>query len=301
MFSATYLFVRGRQLEGTFPGDAQTGIWPITALRIGRGWGAIPGEAWKSDSSIWPPDEPPGLDAMAKSNRDFRYQRVRSLAEAKLVLSTERLVKASIEITDAWFSVEGGKIPESSVHDAPIGSHSVLLIGYDDHLGQLKFQNSWGTTWGDRGFGYISYGLFQTTWTEGWMEDVLRTPPPTERKSAASLVSWALKEHTGGVFHCREFLGRETDRIGWSFAVERSENLEIEELFVMPKHRRKGYGSELTKQMQDLAHERALKLKVWIPHVDSSAQNLAIVERLVAKIGLRTEPSGVRWASHVAS
>jgi len=35
--SALYGFVRARPLEGTFPGDAATGVWPITALRIGYG------------------------------------------------------------------------------------------------------------------------------------------------------------------------------------------------------------------------------------------------------------------------
>ena len=35
--SAVYGFVRARQLEGTFPGDAATGVWPITVLRIGYG------------------------------------------------------------------------------------------------------------------------------------------------------------------------------------------------------------------------------------------------------------------------
>jgi hypothetical protein len=38
-FSRLYGFVRSRQLDGTFPGDAGTGVWPITACRTERGWG----------------------------------------------------------------------------------------------------------------------------------------------------------------------------------------------------------------------------------------------------------------------
>ena len=30
--SRRYGFVRSRQLEGTFPGDPKTGVWPITSL-----------------------------------------------------------------------------------------------------------------------------------------------------------------------------------------------------------------------------------------------------------------------------
>ena len=44
--SVRYGFVRARQLEGTFPGDKETGTWPITALRISYGWGMPPEEAW---------------------------------------------------------------------------------------------------------------------------------------------------------------------------------------------------------------------------------------------------------------
>jgi C1A family cysteine protease len=38
-----------------------------------------------------------------------------------------------------------------------VASHSVTLIGYDDSKQLLKFINSWGPGWGDKGFGYISY------------------------------------------------------------------------------------------------------------------------------------------------
>jgi hypothetical protein len=38
-----------------------------------------------------------------------------------------------------------------------LGGHSILLIGYDDNSKTFKFQNSWGTSWGDKGYGYIPY------------------------------------------------------------------------------------------------------------------------------------------------
>jgi hypothetical protein len=35
--------------------------------------------------------------------------------------------------------------------------HTCLVVGYDDARELLIFQNSWGTDWGDRGFGYLPY------------------------------------------------------------------------------------------------------------------------------------------------
>ena len=42
----------------------------------------------------------------------------------------------------------------------PEGGHCMLLVGYDDAKNAFKVMNSWGTEWGDNGFGWIDYGLF---------------------------------------------------------------------------------------------------------------------------------------------
>ena len=38
-------------------------------------------------------------------------------------------------------------------------THSICLIGYDDVNKRFKFINSWGTSWGVGGYGFISYDL----------------------------------------------------------------------------------------------------------------------------------------------
>ncbi len=42
------------------------------------------------------------------------------------------------------------------------GYHAVTICGYDDGLQAFKLANSWGTSWGLSGFGYISYNMIQT-------------------------------------------------------------------------------------------------------------------------------------------
>ncbi|MFN3604162.1 MAG: C1 family peptidase [Leptonema sp. (in: bacteria)] len=57
---------------------------------------------------------------------------------------------------------------KSDVYDTPggkqYGGHAMTLVGYDDnkrsplgHIGAFKLINSWGTSWGDKGYGWISY------------------------------------------------------------------------------------------------------------------------------------------------
>ena len=40
-------------------------------------------------------------------------------------------------------------------------SHAILIVGYDDNKGMFKFINSWGTDWGNQGYGYISYIMYR--------------------------------------------------------------------------------------------------------------------------------------------
>ena len=47
--------------------------------------------------------------------------------------------------------------------DRGVGIHIVLAIGYDDATAKVKVQNSWGTQFGDAGFGDLAYSFFGAT------------------------------------------------------------------------------------------------------------------------------------------
>jgi C1A family cysteine protease len=83
-----------------------------------------------------------------------------------------------------------GKIPYPAPGDRVIGGHANLLVGYDDHMtitntgngstttGAFITRNSWGTTWGDHGYGYLPYDYvthrlavdFWSLVKEGWTD-----------------------------------------------------------------------------------------------------------------------------------
>jgi hypothetical protein len=44
-----------------------------------------------------------------------------------------------------------------------LGGHAVPIIGYDDTKGVFLCQNSWGTSWGNKGFFLLPYSVFRST------------------------------------------------------------------------------------------------------------------------------------------
>jgi len=55
-----------------------------------------------------------------------------------------------------------GLIPAPEPGETPAGGHALCLMGYDDSKKAFLIQNSWGTAWGMKGFGWLPYSYFQT-------------------------------------------------------------------------------------------------------------------------------------------
>ncbi len=50
-----------------------------------------------------------------------------------------------------------------------LGGHCYAVVGYDDTKGAFKVMNSWGTTWGAAGYGWISYTYMTSWWSEAYV------------------------------------------------------------------------------------------------------------------------------------
>jgi hypothetical protein len=96
--------------------------------------------------------------------------------------------------------------------DHGVGVHIVLAVGYDDASAKVQIQNSWGTQFGDAGFGDLAYSFFGPTqdsdmnshtapcmaydaWTLRAQSDLMSpTEPVTVIETAPGDVSVSLKE-----------------------------------------------------------------------------------------------------------
>ena len=67
--------------------------------------------------------------------------------------------------------------------------HAITVVGYDDSTQRFKFINSWGTGWGNNGYGYITYGFVVKSFPyEAYaMTDIIN--PPVGPHSPSNLIA----------------------------------------------------------------------------------------------------------------
>jgi C1A family cysteine protease len=74
-----------------------------------------------------------------------------------------------------------GKIPFPCQNEKILGGHAIVAFGYDNNMkiknitcgsetiGALLIRNSWGTTWGDNGYGWLPYDyILKETAVDFW-------------------------------------------------------------------------------------------------------------------------------------
>ena len=302
-FSPMYNFVRSRELEGTFPGGPETGAWIVTSMRIMRGWGGPDEKDWSYNGRAedWPPVAPPGIDALAKAHRIWDYRRVRTLQDGKQAIVGKRLVIVAFDIIDQdWFNAKGGIIPMPAPGRGCNAAHAVVIVGYNDNKKLLKIANCWGTSWGDHGYGYLPYDYFNNFLSEAWILGGVAKQYPPSKINGVEEICWGGIDNGDGL-HGVEFYDRRNDeRIGWAFARPIDGFCDVEEFFVRPEYRGKGYGRRLCMMLRTLSQHMQSPIRLWVPHADAESRNMAAVEKVAGKLGLEIEASGVPWASYKA-
>lgn len=296
-----YNFVRSRQLEGTFELNGSIGVFPLMSLRICKGWGNPPEDAWpyNGNAKDWPPqDEPKEIDTIAKRNRIGVYQRIRSLREIKIALSNEKPIVLTLLIFKQWYHCKDGRIEIPKDNEHSTGLHSILIIGYDDSKSEFKFTNSWGISWGDSGMGYLPYVYSEKYFGESWIISDSSGELPRTNNNGVNIINYGIPDILGDTIHVVEiFDSQNDDFVGWSFGVIRNGYFEIEEFFVHPNYRHRSYGIQLAIEMLNVSRKMGLRIRVWISEADIERDNFYVVEKILSRMELIPKVSSVSWAA----
>jgi len=318
--SVRYNHARAQELEGTYATNPGMGVWSVSSARTLFGWGCVELTAEVLDPVGGDLADPfaPGLDQLAKRHRIRYYQRVRNSAEAKVVLAQPKRVTspdvvqgpplnplpcllADFEITQDFVEAPGGNVEISPPGSPIIATHTVVICSDDEIRGRLGFANSyWGTGWGQEGRGTMSYDFFDENLVESWSADFRPVSIP-QLGPGVNWFEWEPRVPLAERVHSFEFYDPDADeRIGWIFATARDGFLDVEEIFVRPRYRGRGYGGKLAARLLDAARRLGLPLRAWIPFADAYPENLPALAAILMRLGLAPKRSGVGWAAYQA-
>ena len=300
-FNPYYCFVRSLQLEGTPLSEQEKGASLYTAARVAKMFGNVSRDVWPYDPAIWPPNEPEDLDKKAVPYRIHHYLRVRNEVEIKQSIANGFPVLISVPIFAQWRNSENGVIQFPDQNDAPIGMHAVVIIGYRDDHQYFNFQNSWGAKWGDGGFGWLPYGYFDQHGIEAVVRSHLKIeylPQHFEmQQRGISINEWGLPTPARKSIHgVSVFDHDQMEEVAWAFAFEEINSLDVEEFFVSPLYRNRGFARELYESLTDLSRKVSKPIKFWLPHIDSLLLGQDVHD-LAWIFNLRVEESTVKWAA----
>jgi len=88
--------------------------------------------------------------------------------ELKTHLAAGRVVVVAGPVSNDFMYLKSGVVL-TRFKGKSLGGHCYCVVGYDDAKNAFKFQNSWGTTWGTAGFGWINYSNIGSWWQEAYV------------------------------------------------------------------------------------------------------------------------------------
>jgi C1A family cysteine protease len=157
--SRLFIYYNERVAEGTVEQDAgariRHGIKAVAKL------GAPPEPAWPYDIAKFARRPPKAAYAAAKKDLVSTYFRVRqNLDHMRACLAEGYPIVVGFLAAPALESAKvkrSGALPMPRPGEKPLGHHVVLAVGYDDRKRRFIMRNSWGRSWGLKGYFYVPY------------------------------------------------------------------------------------------------------------------------------------------------
>lgn len=173
--SRLFLYKTTRNLLG-WNGD--TGAYLRTTMKAMVLFGMPPEKYWSYVISDFDNEPPSFCYAFADNYKTILYYRLDPPGSSTTdVLNTVKWFLAAKFPSMFGFSVYSsipgvgqgtGDIPYPGPGDSLLGGHAVVAVGYDDKKkigkskGALLIRNSWGTNWGESGYGWLPYDYIES-------------------------------------------------------------------------------------------------------------------------------------------
>jgi C1A family cysteine protease len=131
--------------------------------------GAVEESAWPYKPGEYAKEPPISVNTA----RHFKITNYKSLkvdiSTFKNYLADKKCIIAGLTIYNSFSLSTNGVYPTPKINDQLEGGQGVCIVGYDDKTKLIKFRNSWGTGWGDNGYGYLKYNDISKLITDAYI------------------------------------------------------------------------------------------------------------------------------------
>jgi C1A family cysteine protease len=186
--SVRYAYNWCKKLDGI---PDEEGTYPRVMMKVLKNFGVAPSSCWpyKPHQTDFPCAD---ADKLAGPYRIMAYARVKSLLDMKRSLVINGPFMAGVEVYEGFMTDEAAKdgiIPLPVKSEEFLGGHAICIVGYDEEMGYFKFKNSWGTRWGQKGYGYLPYDYMKKYCSDAWSAtDLIPNPEAFMREHRATVV-----------------------------------------------------------------------------------------------------------------
>jgi len=159
MPSRLFIYYNERVMEHSVASDA--GAMIRDGIKSLSKQGVCPEPEWPYDIAQFAVKPPQSAYASALKHKAVSYQAVaRNLAQMKGCLASGYPFVLGFTVYDGFESPQVAKtgllnMPASS--ESVLGGHAVLAVGYDDSKERFLVRNSWGKSWGLKGYFTMPY------------------------------------------------------------------------------------------------------------------------------------------------
>jgi len=159
MPSRLFIYYNERAIEHTVNSDA--GAMIRDGIKSVAGIGVCSEALWAYDIEKFAQKPPDSCYQDGLKHLALKYKRItQHLSKMQACLAEGYPFVAGITVYQSFESPhvsQTGMVPMPAQDEQALGGHAVLAVGYDNGKQMFIFRNSWGTDWGDKGYGYLPY------------------------------------------------------------------------------------------------------------------------------------------------
>jgi C1A family cysteine protease len=166
--SPRYLYYFARKESNT--ANIDSGALIKDAIKVITTRGAVSEDAWPYKPGEFDRRPPKDVEK-AEHYRIAQSFQMKTVDEVISALLQYGPVVCGVSVYDSIHNpkvTHTGILPDPASKEALIAGMPLCLVGYNNDTKVFKFKQSWGTEWGEHGYGYISYAYLKRSQSDSW-------------------------------------------------------------------------------------------------------------------------------------